>query len=409
MKIVLLLLILGLPNPVLLQARELKLNGTIGSVKFSLTSGDDRIKSFSNVEIWSSGEVETLTPLARARVLAPYFAAVTGKFKDALERISQNNLIGDSPVIHLSIDGGTEIGDVWEVDFNILTDNNMLRHQKIILAMDSLVVFDGETIIFSEIYETLLKEIDKALKVVSTVVSMQNRRNRIESVDEATLNEQIANDDFYNRIVYPPKEIEFVKLNDYVDIGKYEVTQYQWYKVTGENPSYFKEKEHCPEPGEHRVMPDGVKMCSNHPVESIFRGNNILEFIHTLNQRSGLVNCRGDNYDPSGCYRLPTEEEWEQASRRDSGGNLDQYAWWSGNSIGQTHEVGTKAPNDLGLYDTWGNVCELVSDIASTWILKGGAYSTREQSRLDSSDVYVNLGPRGTYYTNIGFRLVRYR
>jgi formylglycine-generating enzyme required for sulfatase activity len=71
-------------------------------------------------------------------------------------------------------------------------------------------------------------------------------------------------------------------------------------------------------------------------------------------------------------YRLPTEAEWEYAARggmksegyKYSGSNnIDSVAWYGINSNHQTHLVGQKAPNELGLYDMSGNVYEWCSDL----------------------------------------------
>jgi formylglycine-generating enzyme required for sulfatase activity len=121
-------------------------------------------------------------------------------------------------------------------------------------------------------------------------------------------------------------------------IGKYEVTQGQWKKIMGSNPSSF------------------TKCGDDCPVENV-GWDDALEFIRRFNSRSGLNS------------RLPTEAEWEYAARsggraeRYSGGqNIGDVGWYSGNARGATHPVGRKHPNGLRIYDMSGNVCEWVSD-----------------------------------------------
>lgn len=122
-------------------------------------------------------------------------------------------------------------------------------------------------------------------------------------------------------------------------LSKYEVTQALWMAVMGSNPSL--------DQGSPRK-----------PVERV-SWNNAQTFIGRLNALTGEH------------YRLPTEAEWEYAARGgDYGRNtiyagsddLGSVAWYADNSGGETHPVGLKTPNELGLYDMNGNVQEWCSD-----------------------------------------------
>lgn len=128
-----------------------------------------------------------------------------------------------------------------------------------------------------------------------------------------------------------------VTLSSYY-IGKTEVTQELWEAVMGNNPSHFK----------------GAKR----PVENV-SWEDCQEFIRKLNEKTGKN------------FRLPTEAEWEYAAR--GGGksqnynysgsnNIDDVAWYYGNSRAETHDVCTKRANELGIYDMSGNVEEWCSD-----------------------------------------------
>ena len=128
-----------------------------------------------------------------------------------------------------------------------------------------------------------------------------------------------------------------VTLSDYF-IGETEVTQALWQAVMGNNPSEFK--------------------GDNRPVENA-NWNDCQTFIRKLNSLTGKQ------------FRLPTEAEWEYAARggnksrgyKYSGGNsLDAVGWYNENSGDATHEVKTKQPNELGIYDMSGNVCEWCND-----------------------------------------------
>lgn len=95
-----------------------------------------------------------------------------------------------------------------------------------------------------------------------------------------------------------------------------------------------------------------------------------VEFCNVLSRKSGLRPC----YSPDGAcdwsadgFRLPSEAEWEYACRTGKSGvrygELDEIAWYEGNSGGAVHDVGTKAPNGWGLYDMIGNVWEWCWDL----------------------------------------------
>jgi formylglycine-generating enzyme required for sulfatase activity len=186
-----------------------------------------------------------------------------------------------------------------------------------------------------------------------------------------------------------------------------EVTQGQWRKVMGMNPSHFSNcGDECP-----------VEQVSWHDVQ---------EFIRKLNQQEGTAK-----------YRLPTEAEWEYSARagtttRFSWGNSDDCSRANyGNSTlsseceaknpGRTARVGSYAPNGWGLYDMLGNVWEWVQDWKGDYpsgsvtdpvgpssgsyrVFRGGSWgyvarSCRSASRSDGNPGYRDV--------RLGFRLAK--
>ena len=196
------------------------------------------------------------------------------------------------------------------------------------------------------------------------------------------------------------KPTHLVTLSDFA-IGKYEVTQELWEAVMGYNPSIFK--------------------GSTKPVENV-SWDDCQAFVSKLNNllSSQLGGKR---------FSLPTEAQWEYAAR---GGNkstgykyagsndISSVAWYENNSGKSTHNVGTKSPNELGLYDMSGNVWEWCQDWYSSYSSSsqsnptgpsGGSDRVYRGGGWNYSTGYCrvsfrHLGTPSDLYSNLGFRLV---
>ena len=194
-------------------------------------------------------------------------------------------------------------------------------------------------------------------------------------------------------------------------LGKTEVTQGQWKSVMGTEPwdgqDFVKADKDCP--ATYVSWDDVTKFCQK---------------LTEIESKSGKLKADEE-------YRLPTEAEWEYASRAgtetaysfgDDEKQLGEYAWFDSNTAGEqyTHKVGLKKSNPWGLHDMHGNVAEWCSDwyygkliggtdpVVPEWgsfrVFRGGGWWSRPSgcrtaSRLSSAPSDRNFG--------LGFRVAR--
>ena len=191
------------------------------------------------------------------------------------------------------------------------------------------------------------------------------------------------------------KPVHKVIISKNFEIGATEVTQEQWVKVMGENPSAFR---------------DG----GSYPVENV-SWDYVQQFLKRVNDSSKIYT-----------YRLPTEAEWEYACRAgtkgDYAGKLAEIAWYGYDiDVHRSYLVAQKKPNAWGLYDMHGNVSEWCNDFYDTYpnqtvtdpvgpstgrtkVIRGGGWDThadfcKSSTRRDELSFVYNY--------SVGFRLVR--
>ncbi len=203
------------------------------------------------------------------------------------------------------------------------------------------------------------------------------------------------------------KTVRYVTVSDFY-IGQFEITQAQWQAVMGTSVYQQRDKANTSWP----MYGTG----NDYPMYYV-SWEEAKEFCRRLSQQTGKT------------YRLPTEAEWEYAARggkktqntKYAGGySLDYVGWYTSNSGGKTHAVGTKNANELGIYDMSGNVWEWCEDwygdyrsydtdnptgpsSGSYRVIRGGGWSNSASSCRVSNRDYDSPGNR---YYDLGFRVV---
>jgi formylglycine-generating enzyme required for sulfatase activity len=146
-----------------------------------------------------------------------------------------------------------------------------------------------------------------------------------------------------------PGNQQAVTISQWYYLAAHEVTQEQYEKVMGNNPSIFK--------------------GARNPVEMV-SWEDAVSFCKKLSERPEEKAAGRE-------YRLPTEAEWEYACRAasttsycfgDKPESLGEYAWTKQNAGDKTHPVGERMPNRWGLYDMHGNVFEWCQDWGADYL-----------------------------------------
>lgn len=223
------------------------------------------------------------------------------------------------------------------------------------------------------------------------------------------------------------RPVHTVTVGDFL-MGRTEVTQEQYTGILGNNPSLFTQGSDARrQPVERVTWFDAVEYCIRLSLQDG------LEPVYTLAQRNPeagypIKAAEVTQDRTKNGYRLPTEAEWEWASRGGklsrgtllSGGNDPALVAWTDGTAGPG-PVAAKQPNELGLYDLSGNVWEWCSDWYGKYpaeakadpsgppqgilrVGRGGSWHAAAWNARVTARSFDNPGARSA---NLGFRVVR--
>ena len=230
-----------------------------------------------------------------------------------------------------------------------------------------------------------------------------------------------------------------------IEVCKYQVTQDMWTELMEENPSSF---EGGRRPVEGISWWDALEYCNKlsekYNLEPVYDLSQKEERILRINQLGGEIEYPNvADFRKTEGFRLPTEVEWEWFARGGEvaiqdgefylnpeeneecievkNSTIEEGSWYYGNSGNQTHDVGTKKPNQLKIYDCIGNVWEWCYDVDSSGYISEETPYIYDASQLDRrlrGGSWNEKVENCTYFiraneemnnnsNNIGFRIVR--
>ena len=291
----------------------------------------------------------------------------------------------------------------------------IMSNKTLPLQLDNLSIYIEEKEINNK------KDIKKCIQILANSRNIQLSMEEIEEVTELfrdnirkiiTLKKKNNGEKVFEETVlvkggkYKPSFIDDEKELFDIEVFKYQVTQAIWTEIMGNNPSTFKGEN---KPVETISWWDTLEFCNKLsekygliPVYNIDKKRGIL----TINQIDGEISFPDKaDFSKTEGFRLPTEIEWEwfaiggKLANKDEKildtNKMEEEAWYYKNSGGRTNNVGFKKPNQLGIYDCIGNVCEWCYDTTEGDIESGKLYV---YTALDSRKKYREI--RGGSWKN---------
>ena len=303
--------------------------------------------------------------------------------------------------------------------------------------LESVKNIDSLTNILADKIEVLKKSYDK-FKIKSASkklpVSQRIKKNKKGKSGTPTFRDMVV----VNGGKYTPSFFNEEREVFDIEVCKYPVTQDMWMEVMEENPSEFKGGRR---PVENVSWWDALEYCNKlsekYNLEPVYDLSKKDEGILKINQLGGETEYPNiADFRKTEGFRLPTVLEWEWFARGgevaiqdgtfnyeySGSSNIDEVAWYKENSGRQTHDVGTKKPNQLGLYDCSGNVWEYCYDTYTFGYIpeelayiydasqddryvRGGAWSIDSYcSSVFNNEISISNTDESEY---LGFRIVR--